>query len=190
MKLFSAMSITLATMLVFSGNVKAGPTIKLDRKNVPAGTVLLFETSKGKRFSTKIVSKTEFLNSSGTTVKKNADGNTLSNGKTVFRPHSGYRPPGARGKLSVGQAWTHKYTSHGAARKRDCRVVKKGTFKGRKASVEGAYLITCNNQRADRDLPRREEIWFSPDLFAEIAYKATWGGTSPGGFWVELVGKK
>jgi len=118
---------------------------------------------------------------------KNDDGNTISRQQIFFDPHSGSRPPGSRGKLRVGQSWTHRYKVNGVDRVRRCEVEEQRDFVTAAGLFPNALKIECENQRQDRNLPRYEEIWFAPNFDAELKFTAEWFGTDPGNFGYELV---
>jgi hypothetical protein len=155
-------------------------------KGPKPGTVLTL-TGGGRTGSLTIVNKTVFKRSSGGQVMLNDDGNTLVSGNRNFSPHSGVRPPNAKGVLRVGQRWVHNYSVNGVNRRRSCRVVEKKAYVGTQIKILGAYKVRCTNQRLDRSKPMHEEIWFAPNLLLVIDYRASWG---TGGFAYHISGIK
>jgi len=157
------------------------------RTNGPAvGTTLVFKSSRGNTYTMTMESKTTFKSNTGSTAIKNSDGNSLRSGSRVFSPHSGYRPSNSGGALKVGQSWAHTYSVNGVRRIRRCRVERKGQYVNSTVTVLGAFKVKCTNRRLDRQYPMNEEIWFTPNLFTELDYRATWG--SSGGFSFQLIG--
>jgi len=181
--------ILVGLLLTATAGASEKQVVDLTISGVSVGQRLFFKTDKGEQFSVEMINKLRSMTRGrgDKIIVKNIDGNTLSSGERQFKPHSGYRPPGAAGALRVGESWTHRYVIDGVNRTRICSVARQEDLENSSIVVKGTFIVECTNQRADRSLPKHEEIWFAPNLFIELRYEATWGGSSPGSFWYEVV---
>lgn len=180
--------IILASAIYYLPTFGSAQEIYDYRSSAPEpGTRFMIEVSNGKTGWFEYISQNRFKIRDGKIRKTNEDGNTLRHGSTHFKPHSGFRPTGSKGALSVGMSWRQDYEKDGVQRVRKCEVVENRDYQNGSIIVVGAFLVECENKRSGRQLPMYEKIWFAPNLAAEIAYDSKWYGNNPGGFWYKVM---
>jgi len=125
-----------------------------------------------------------FSTPSGKQVIYHASGSSRVLENATHTPHSGF----VMAPLTVGQTWTHSFTSTGGGetvqRVRECVVADYGPHSVKAGAFDDVFVIECTNQRTDRPLPRNEKIYFSAGLGREIRIDSTW---ADGSYRYELI---
>lgn len=178
-----------STLQLYSplANAQGPNVITFSPQGPSVGDEFVYLSGNGKTWTIQYEKPGVYKHSDGSVWLKNEDGNTLKSRNRTFSPHSGYRPPGNKGQLQVGQSWSHRYSVDGVSRKRKCKIVSQEDFVGKAGVFTNAFKIKCNNRRSDRSLPMREEIWFAPYLDVELKYYGYWYGSSPGSYSYEII---